>query len=248
MLAVAPSLFLGLGARVLLDKLTGIGEPTIPSLLVFGVWEGVGLSYAYSRQPDLALIAAVGVLGYSAFDYLTVADTGKSLCILLGIALGVLFTELLTQIFDTPPHETIYEEHRTREHRHRPTSHRRTVSFRETDSQTARDLVFHQQITDITSVNSDSDMFRVNQAMSPLEREAAALRTRASLADSERRRYREEKKWAAEQGNNSREEQMRWQEKKYAALMQSFTRQADEIVVEGILMTRLFSFLSKTSF
>jgi len=69
--------------------------------------------------------------------------------------------------------------------------------------------------------------------MSPLERKVAELRAKASLADSERRRFKEEKKWAESQGNVARVSQMSWQVKRYTALTQSFTREADAKLMEG---------------
>ncbi len=59
------------------------------------------------------------------------------------------------------------------------------------------------------------------------------LRARASLADSERRRFKEERKWAMSQGNVARASQLSWQVKRYTALMESFHREADTKVVEG---------------
>jgi len=59
------------------------------------------------------------------------------------------------------------------------------------------------------------------------------LRTRASLADSERRRFKEERKWAISQGNVARASQMKWQVKRYTALMQSFHREADAKLLEA---------------
>ena len=69
--------------------------------------------------------------------------------------------------------------------------------------------------------------------LTPAEREVAVLRARASLADSERRRFKEERKWAMSQGNTARASQLAWQVKRYTALMESFHREADAKVVEG---------------
>ena len=69
--------------------------------------------------------------------------------------------------------------------------------------------------------------------MSPAERTVALLRARASLADSERRRFKEERKWALSQGNKARANQLAWQVKRFAALMESYHREADAKVVEG---------------
>ena len=71
--------------------------------------------------------------------------------------------------------------------------------------------------------------------LTPAEREVAVLRARASLADSERRRFKEERKWALSQGNSARASQLAWQVKRYTTLMESFHREADAKVVEGAL-------------
>ena len=69
--------------------------------------------------------------------------------------------------------------------------------------------------------------------MTPQERAVAVLRARASLADSERRRFKEERKWALSQGNYARASQLAWQVRRFTALMESFHREADAKVVEG---------------
>ncbi|CAA7261701.1 unnamed protein product [Cyclocybe aegerita] len=63
--------------------------------------------------------------------------------------------------------------------------------------------------------------------MSPPEREIHVLRTRAALADSERRRCKEERKWAVSQGNVARAQQMKWEVKRYTDLMNTFNQEAD---------------------
>lgn len=69
--------------------------------------------------------------------------------------------------------------------------------------------------------------------MTPLQREVAALRARASLADSERRRYREERRWAISEGNEDRAAQLKQQVKRYTSLMLSFHREADAKMLSG---------------
>jgi len=83
------------------------------------------------------------------------------------------------------------------------------------------------RISDITSVDSNSDKMGPTSSMSSLDREVHLLRTRAALADSERRRFKEERKWAISQGNMARAEQMKWEVKRYTSLMQTFNREAD---------------------
>jgi len=93
--------------------------------------------------------------------------------------------------------------------------------------------------SDITSVDSNSELIKSKAAMTPLEREIVALRARASLADSERRRYKEERKWALSQGNVARAAQMKWQVKRYTTLMQSFHQEADAKFLEASAVNRV---------
>jgi hypothetical protein len=69
--------------------------------------------------------------------------------------------------------------------------------------------------------------------MTPLERDIHVLRTRAALADSERRRLKEERKWAISQGNLARASQMKWEMKRYNSLMETFSREAERKELEG---------------
>jgi hypothetical protein len=70
--------------------------------------------------------------------------------------------------------------------------------------------------------------------MTPIEREIAALRARASLADSERRRSKEERKWAISEGNKERADFLKQEVKRSTLLMQKFHREADLKMLSGI--------------
>ncbi|THH26419.1 hypothetical protein EUX98_g7768 [Antrodiella citrinella] len=83
------------------------------------------------------------------------------------------------------------------------------------------------------SIDSCPSSIDPQGVMSPAERQVAILRARASLADSERRRFKEERKWALSQGNKARANQLAWQVKRFSALMESYHREADAKVVEG---------------
>ncbi|KAL1728795.1 hypothetical protein FB107DRAFT_290687 [Schizophyllum commune] len=99
-----------------------------------------------------------------------------------------------------------------------------------TPSTTSQSHIFSNNgYEDITTVDTNSTL--ISSSRTPQEREIAALRARASLADSERRRFKEEKKWALAAGDTARASQMAWQVKRYKALMRSFTREADAKVV-----------------
>lgn len=66
-----------------------------------------------------------------------------------------------------------------------------------------------------------------------LDLELANLRKRAATAEADRRRCKEEKKWAIAQGDTSRAKQLAWQVKRYAAMAESYTREADRRIIEA---------------
>lgn len=237
-LTAAPALFIGLGARVFLDFLTNSVDAASPKRsILLGVWQGIGLHYTFTTYTEILPFAIAIILAHSAIDFSFAGDYFKSICILLGIVAGALCTEVLSHFVDSKLSQTSKQSRDPSNRALKHLAEERQKLFQSTldreTSQIARDEKFRQQLSDITSVGTDSELLRMNRSMTPLEREVARLRARASLADSERRRYKEERKWALEQGNAARASQMRWQVKKYTALMQSFNRQADEQLIEA---------------
>lgn len=239
-LSTAPALLIGLGARILLDTVTRSGEASIRDFILLGVWQGVGLHYA-SKNSGLTLVVAFGIIVKLFIEFNLVPDTSRSVTTLLGVALGVLCTEILSQFFDS--RQPTSSDRRRKKvtpvaNGHTP-RRERLVQFRNTgegDGSDARHKAFRDTVhtvSDITSIDSNSEMIGPRASMSPLDREITNLRTRASLADSERRRFKEERKWAISQGNEARASQMKWQVKRYTALMQSFHREADAKLIEG---------------
>jgi hypothetical protein len=65
------------------------------------------------------------------------------------------------------------------------------------------------------------------------ELQLSNLRKRAAVAEANRRRCKEERKWALDQGNNARAEQLGWQIKRYAAIAESYNKEADRALIEG---------------
>jgi hypothetical protein len=161
------------------------------------------------------------------------------------VAVGVLFTDILSQLLeDGDPEEAYYEGSVVSDYPRR----RRLVQLRgPSNDERMRDhnrrrRAFLDGAPSVTTAmtnnttgtwDSLSDWIDPNHTMTPLEREVAALRKKASMADSERRRFKEEKQWAQVQGNKARAAQMGWQVKRYSALMQSFHREADLRLLEG---------------
>ena len=283
MITTAPSLFLGLGARIFINKFVyHYDSSTIPDYVFLGLWQGTALYYLLMRQVEFAWAASVGILGRLLIDFAQTWDTSRCACTLLGVALGVLFTDIASQFLeDDEGRPAIFggtagspglEHH----HHHRKKPSRRLVQFSRSNSlvepardkgkEVARDagrdrerergrrdrhkdakLEDFKKMRDWESrsiITADSitssDLIHPKTKMTPLQREVANLRAKASLADTERRRFKEEKKWALSQGNAARAEQMGWQVKRYAALVDSFHKEADAKLLEGAIPS--FSF------
>lgn len=221
---LAPALFWGLAARVLFDFLFTIDQ----SPVVLGSWFGISLWYAFQTN-SLFFPVIVAFIVRTVLDFFQHQNPLRTV-ISLAFAAS---TFILTEFFSPTSHPT---SHRTLDVR--PTRPRRPPTPRRHTLRT---------VSDITSVDSNSEMIGPRGTMNLLEREIAALRARASLADSERRRFKEERKWAKEQGNTILASQMKWEIKRYTALMKSFHREADLKVAEGIFLSSLILHRYSTS-
>ncbi|RPD59841.1 hypothetical protein L227DRAFT_502989 [Lentinus tigrinus ALCF2SS1-6] len=275
-----PLLF-ALGARVFINTL--VPDPThissTPDFLLNGLFQGVLIHNTLTQLPQAVIIVVVGVAAKLVIDFVRLADVVQTACTVLGVALGVLFTDLLAQFVDgapgiglgtesvvgvapavishAPPPDppkrirlVSFGRDRTRSHRHRERERERDRE-RDREHDHLRDRVEHDrhgrssEVRPITptltycstapSISLDSVPSSIDPdgKLTPKEREVAVLRARASLADSERRRFKEERKWALSQGNTARASQLAWQVKRYTALMESFHREADAKVVEA---------------
>ncbi|KAI1794126.1 hypothetical protein LXA43DRAFT_159540 [Ganoderma leucocontextum] len=274
-------LLLALGARVFINALvpaTSTTPPSTPDHLLNGLFQGVLIHNTLTQVPQAVVVVVVAVVAKLVIDFVRISDVVQTACTLLGVALGVLFTDLLAQIVDGAPGIGIGTESvigrspvvpvsrgappeppkrirlvsfgrdRTRSQRHREREQRE----REREREHAQDGHGHDdrhgrssEIRPITptltycstapSISLDSVPSSIDPEgkLTPKEREVAVLRARASLADSERRRFKEERKWAMSQGNAARASQLSWQVKRYTALMESFHREADAKVVEA---------------
>ncbi|KAG1775401.1 hypothetical protein EV702DRAFT_1118487 [Suillus placidus] len=248
--STAPALLFGLGVRVALNKFSSTGdasadESVISDVILLGVVQGVALYYALMEYPDLAFVVAFGIAARLAIEFMMLQDVPRCATTLLGVALGVLVTDVLSQLIEdgyfydfhgdsvrdeestryTPKRKRLVKFQSSTEYRVIPPSRPPRSRKNEPDQR-------WRTPPSLTSTSSIDP----NHTMSPLERELAALRAKASLADSERRRFKEEKKWAESQGNVARVSQMSWQVKRYTALTQSFTREADARFLEVTAM------------
>ncbi|KAF5321612.1 hypothetical protein D9619_002023 [Psilocybe cf. subviscida] len=254
--ATAPALLIGLGARILLDTFSRTEPPATKDFILVGAWQGVALHYATksSANSTYGVLVGIAIAAKLFVEFNLVFDVARCVTTVLGIALGALFTDFLSQYFEKSPLISALPDRSSSTRRRRSTAtaprttptrpeqrrqHERTVQFRpsvqggsvETLTAELTDVTGNttasRLFSDITSVDSLSDKFGPNASMTELEREAHILRTRASLADTERRRLREERKWAASQGNEARAQQMKWEVKRYTALMQTFLAEAE---------------------
>ncbi|KAF5370722.1 hypothetical protein D9758_001912 [Tetrapyrgos nigripes] len=233
--SVAPALLIGLTARLLMEYLSHSHEYGLRDFFMTGLWQGV-LWYTL-KSYDLSIPAAVIIAAKLFIEYSFSPDILKATGTIVGIALGAIGTDFLSNIFDQPTTDRRKRSHSTSNghvHQSRSRSSRRAERSAHNSSRRRS----RKTTSDITSVDTNSDLIGPG-TMSPIEREVAALRARASLADSERRRFKEEKKWARAQGNKELASQMSWQVKRYSALMKSFHREADTKLLEAASRPRL---------
>ena len=275
-LTTGPPLLFALGIRILINLFDPEHTPALQDYILQGLWQGVLLYHTLIRLQEWVFAVAFGLGAKFLFDIGRGFETTKTASTLLGIALGVLVTNVLSMVIEdgssatqTSSSERTKERPRTLSgnvnppHAHDQTASRRLrlVSFdrsrrrsqshptrhesdphhnRHTHQHTRRDatspvptLAYSVDTAPSISIDSVSSSIDPGGNMSPAERQVAILRARASLADSERRRFKEERKWALSTGNKARASQLAWQVKRYAALMESFHREADAKIVEG---------------
>lgn len=240
-LSTAPALLIGLGARIALDYFSRSDGPFLKDFILIGAWQGVALHYAAktSKTSGFGIIVVFLIAAKLFAEFTIYSDLTRCISSVLGVALGVLFTDFLSQYFDKPIKPTHTSERR-RKKTHAPKEDKKrekVVQWRpsvqggsvETITEISTSLATGSShlFSDMTSVDSHSEKLGPISALSPLEREIHVLRTRAALADSERRRFKEERKWAISQGNEARASQMKWEVKRYTTLTETFTREAD---------------------
>ncbi|KAF7985110.1 hypothetical protein HWV62_9013 [Athelia sp. TMB] len=242
--STAPALFLGLGARLLLDFLSRLRAsqppppPSFSDFILLGAWQGVGLYYALVELPNIAIIIVFAIAAKLFFDFMQLPDLLKIAVTVLGIVLGVMCTDVLSQFLEDGEYTSFGGKKRRAEPVASSSFKRtRTVSFSRKDSKgkdTSRREKNPGPHSDITAPSLDSTIDWIDRtARTPLDREVATLRARASLADTEKRRYKEERIWALASGNQARADQMAWQVKRYRALTHGFHKEADRKLLEA---------------
>src|ERR1700722_314547 len=235
----APSLLLGLSARLFVDKFITQHQPTMKDFGLLGLWQGVGVYYAFTINQDLAIAAIVLVGTRLVVEFSSEHDFARFTSTVLGAALGVIVTDVLSRFLG----DGLYRTHKPRtlpvKSPNAPLDRkRRVVQFERAVNSAADGSSSHRRRSpiptqsDITSLDTTSDMGILSSSLSPLEKEVARLRARASPPDTERRRYKEEGERGVSQGNHARASQMAWEVKRYKSLMQSFHREADALLVQ----------------
>ncbi|KAF8558006.1 hypothetical protein OG21DRAFT_1456434 [Imleria badia] len=260
MFSTSAALLFGLGTRIALDKFFGnASDPSTPDsigdTILLGVVQGVALYFTLMEFRDFTFVVAFAIAARLVVEFTMLQDVNKCATTLLGVALGVLVTDVLSQLIEDG---YIYdfssrgdtESLDGQESLVETTRRKRLVKFSSTTEYSGvrpskprrppKQDPSRKWRTESTVppsiISSTEDLVDPNRVMDPLEREVATLRARASLADSERRRFKEERKWAVSQGNTARASQMGWQVKRYTALTQSFTKEADARLLEVTAM------------
>jgi hypothetical protein len=252
----APALLVGLGARIVIDiaNRANTGElPRLHDTILVGVWQGVALQFAGKNVVALAAIG-LSVLVKIVADFSTIPDASRAIATIVGVALGMVGTDLLSsaidQAFDSEPSQGSSSKGRSSSSRKHVSSHGHHRDLKRQPSKPLprtepreRLVQWHASVqggsvtteplqsSDITSV--DGIISQKARNMTPLEQEIAALRAKASLADSERRRCREERKWALSQGNEELAGELKANYKRFKALMEECHKEADAKLLES---------------
>ncbi|KAF8581598.1 hypothetical protein K439DRAFT_213584 [Ramaria rubella] len=202
--------------------------------LLKGLIQGIIMYHAIlSANQAISIALFLGIGGRLVGDFVTRRDTWKVASTLLGFAFGVVMADIVSYLSEDTEWSTLevlndlWDNHNAEERVHR-SSHR--VARRVSEPRRIEEIpaVFEE----LSSIDSRSRVGEPEWA-SDVEKEVAKLRAKALHATGQRRRFREERKWAMSQGNIARAFQLRWQVKKYQALADSFTREADQKLIEA---------------
>ncbi|KAH6913783.1 hypothetical protein BKA70DRAFT_1369233 [Coprinopsis sp. MPI-PUGE-AT-0042] len=266
----APALLIGIGARILIDIANRANTGQLPRLhdtILVGVWQGVALQFAGKNVVALAIIG-LSILVKIVTDFSTIPDATRAIATIVGVALGMVGTDLLSSFVDQA-----FEAEQGSSSKGRSSSSRKHVSshghHRELKRQPSsrplprtepreRLVQWHASVqggsvtteplqsSDITSV--DGIISQKARNMTPLEQEIAALRAKASLADSERRRCREERKWAQSQGNEELAGELKANYKRFKALMEECHKEADAKLLESAKVKNSYEYRDNPNF
>ena len=250
------ALIIGLGGRVLLNSLqaptNAFAEPAASDIIVLGLWQGAILHYAMSEYAQLAPVLGVALGVWGLADFVQSRDMRKIVMTVFSAVICVAALNLVSQVMGEE--ETVEkivtkeiirsprsptERGRSTRERHRRSSKNVRETVRE--SSPPRRVPFAGR----SSHSSGRETHRTDDTVGTLdyvghtgleidfELRLSNLRKRAASAEANRRRCKEERKWALDQGNTARAEQLTWQIKRYATIAESYTKEADRALIEG---------------
>jgi len=226
-----------LGARLLMTTVFQSDSRNMDHLLK-GVVQGVLVYHSIiSPYNEIALALFLGISGRLVGDFARKRDHWKLASTLIGVAFGILMADIISHLSEDRSWTSIEIVDDTldeRSRRHHP--HQRRVS----EPRRIEELpTVYEEFSSIDSRSRAEE----TEGRTEVDMEVSRLRAKALHAAGQRRRFREERKWAWSQGNFARAIQLRWQVKKYDALTDSFTREADQKLLEGMrsLLLRLES-------
>lgn len=248
------SILLGLGARILFSTIThqpsDLAFPNtagaIGDYVVQGLFQGALLHYVFLQFPTFAPVLAFGLVARAILDFssgnnadkLTVtfvaALVGGAASYILSIAMEDGFADRSVSSPDDrelsvegEPSPVRNEPRRSRRDINR--SRLRQINRNREESPPRRDMSYY---TDDTA--STMELMGHTGLGRLVDMQLASLRKKAATAEANRRRCKEEKKWAMAQGDRNRATQLTWQIKRYAAMVQSYSREADRKIIEGL--------------
>ena len=216
-----------LGARLLMT-IVFQSDSRNADYLLKGIVQGVLVYHAIlSSYNSIALALFLGISGRLAGDFVRQRDHWKLASTLLGVAFGILMADVVSHLTEDSSWTSIEIVDDTWDERSR-----RRHAPRRRISEPRRIEELPSVYEELSSIDSRS-WAEETEGRTDVEMEVSKLRAKALHAAGQRRRFREERKWAWSQGNFARAFQLRWQVKKYDALAGSFTREADAKLIEG---------------
>ena len=99
-LSTGPPLLFAIGLRILLNSFNPDHVPATPDYLLVSIWQGVLLYHVLKHLSWAVYPVGIGITTKLLLDFMQTYDTSRCASTLLGVALGVLFTEILTQLFE----------------------------------------------------------------------------------------------------------------------------------------------------
>ncbi|KAG9002545.1 hypothetical protein FRB93_011419 [Tulasnella sp. JGI-2019a] len=217
-------------------------------VLALGLFEGAILFHALDESPAVGAGCFLGFGSRVVIEHMKAPDPINVACSLLGLALGLLLSNVISSLWEDNTRTQEKERsspRRSRSHRRHRSSNTRMLMIEgaptpdSLSKQLSRRTNFH-----IPDEPMQSPWEGLQSPLGPglgLEEEVMELRRRASSAAGQTRKLQEEKKWALSQGNPARAFQLGWDIKRFQALSDLLNREA----AEKIALARTQSLLAK---